>query len=401
MIPLVSAAVAIACCGGCGSPIEGTPVGDPSATPKLATGNFATTPAVIGDAATTPDAWLQESWRMADGVPTPWSIDPALTAAATGFVGLGLVAPVQLQSVENTKGIAVFSLGQMQTMYGIPFLGGFITAGADGTQSSKVSVGFLHYPDGPTARRAADALTENTPVLPAGFAALEGVRSLGVDRGPVSRVAAVLQDGENLLVAAGSAPTVERATELAGKALSTQRIKIRDYRPTQYSGIPPLRVPMDRDGVMSRILTGTGSPPEAYKQLGLAPNRSPFDGYRSIYAHTIANVAERDRLDRFATTFGVDLISVAEVPAFAVLYRTREPAAATLLIRDRIPDGELTSTVPGLASDAARCTVEEKTNRMTRCWVAWGRYAVTVGSGDPTLAKQAAAAQYSILRAAG
>lgn len=381
----------------CSSTVPGaaTPV---ASAGKIDTGNFPTTPREV-KAVNAADAWQQEGFNMADSVVAPFDVRPDLAHSFTGRT----VGPV----VNLAELIRLIPAETLIRLRGTSFESGFVVGAANENADTRLTVALLRFYSPDTAGRAIDLMSDSTVPEPQAdaLAQVPGGSSVAVDsRDGMTRFTAVARFENLVALASSDARDAGTGATLVAEALNAQLAKAPSYRqndPLSQTEIP--KVPMDRDGIMSRTLT---SLPDAAQQsdFGFSSGVRYLDGYYSRRTRYLINLLPAWR--ESAETNGVDLIGNT---GSAVVMRARDnEAARRFLLRKGTGDSAVPDVqrVPGIPRETGAHCVDTKTGNNAAaghfaCFIVVGRWAVQVQANTLPLAEQSISAEYLILKAAG
>ncbi|TWS20680.1 hypothetical protein FK529_04890 [Tsukamurella asaccharolytica] len=379
---------------GC-STVAGTAVPDPSAAPALDTGNFVTKPRTV-EARTPADAWQQEGWRLADGIPAPWDVDSSLTVRVPDLITTPLVSASQLGLESN---LSPFGTKQQKIVDAAPFKTAMF-AGAQNKEGTRVlRMGLMRFASAEAATSLVGQLTNGAEVqagTPREVNA-DGWRFVTVGKRNTKNAASmtiIAPRGDLIAVVTVDFPVGlgdaegKVVGELGKRAREMLWTKMRDYKPSDApNGIKP-KVDMDFDGLMSLTLPKT----IPTNELGLSEGVDWGDGWMTIATYGLMT-SNPEYVRRF------DLDYVAKTRA-SVVFRARTEASATEFFRvDHAVDGQTPTLVDlkGISRDNGKCW-QSGTNIV--CSVRAGRYVSIVLSSTRALAEQSASASYKIMQQA-
>ncbi|MBS4099935.1 DUF7373 family lipoprotein [Tsukamurella paurometabola] len=377
-------------CTACTRVIAGTASAPPEVT-RLDTGNYPTAPRTV-EAKASADAWQQEGWRVADAVVAPWEVDPRATAAPES--GPPVLPLFQAQALGTEAGAGLVTSEQAQSFITAPFHTGFLATRTARDRSVTVQTGVLRFPDEATARRAIDGAAQKNPTrddavssavsaIPGGTIVLYG------DVPGATRLTAAAIRGDLVALASVEMPQTGRdgltARVVAGLAEQVERLP--KYVPTPRnpsSFVPP--VPMDKEGILSRTIASRSDD----ASYGLSAEFTLGDGYMSAYAFSLMIYEPRSLQEEY----GLDLAGHTSVNGVLRMRSAADSLRYLADYRKRAGTGEALSSIPGIPAGASVCSP-------TLCLTSYGRYVGLNAFASITQSKQAAAAQYLILEAAG
>ncbi|TWS20830.1 hypothetical protein FK529_05800 [Tsukamurella asaccharolytica] len=351
---------------GCSSTVAGTAVAPSSLAPKLDTGNYPTTPRNVV-AKTDADAWQQEGWRVADAVVNPREIDPEIATPAAGSLPVfntGYFTTEGGQCILTRQNVAEVGPGQVLT--------GFMARATSADKQKGLTVGLLRFRDDAAARRAVQVIE---PVA-TGNCGTKAVRvEVSFAGAGMVAVAAAFTEGT-------TKPDAATQTRLTTAAIKAQIKNLHVYAPAQ---MPPgesrPRVTMDVDGIVSRTIKSADP-----SYFGLSDEIGLFGGWMTPHVFELS-------IGTAGTLAGLQLVGRTTLTS---VMRFKDQAAATAA-KSVLLVGTPQS-VPGVPDDNAGCVPQEA---FVACVAQVGRHLTFIGQATEVQSRQAVAAAYLILKAAG
>jgi hypothetical protein len=365
----------------CATTVPGQATAPPGLTPPgtsvsrvaipagLDTGSFSTTP-YVPEQGDVNSAWVAEGNRMVEAIVAPTDIDPSLTNSVAGQEsGIPVLDEYDVKGIPDPLS---YSLDGLKV--------GVSVAGANGGSGStrELRIGLYRLAD-------ATQLTEDLKSIGDGFYGKPTVTVAGAPSGAVSgetgpgTVDSFGTVGELLVHVHARAATTADATALAERTWSRELPAATAFQPTQEQDI--LRLPVDRDGILTRVLW--------------AANPSDADT-RYIGALSWRMLQERGIVDAPSAiaypAAGVDLIGWN----LGLVARTRDESAAQDLVkaRSKAPGRTPVAGIPALPDVV--CTKTDAPEAYS-CYLSEGRYFAVLAADDLLTAQQKAAAQWTIL----
>ncbi|WP_278264954.1 hypothetical protein [Nocardia sp. AG03] len=362
----------------------------------LDVGNYPTTPVPLGKATTDEQAALVEAQRLAEVVPLPHEIDPALKYArmfnaSRTFTDISAppLSRELLMSRENFDAVAP------------GFISGHFSQGRtheNANLSWEMANYVLLYSDADSAKRAVSAV------------AAEHRRELGddytearIDKYPDARATWTSKyDALYVWHSTGRFLVLTVVNDHLGNQIGADDLpgstahatKIMDALPAGLEKFAP--TPRDQWNTLDRDIDGLLASAVPAANDGAATGTTVPAVYRR---HGALHVAQNTEVDEalFDET-GVDLVAFNG----GALYRAENPAAAQLLADRRAQLGRLYVVAPspaGLPSANCHESREEFRGSTPRfhCSLAVGRYAAEIGANQLADAHQRISAQYALL----
>lgn len=354
------------------SPSSAAPsAADPTVTVPagLDTGTFPTTARTVP--ATSVSRWVAEGNRMGDDalIQTD-AVDPRLVvggAALRSFPVLPISAIEDgVRSRVPDATADVFVANNLRV--------GMSTTRGDRLENPTVALrmGIYRFDTPQIALKVVESIrTATAAARPVAITGTPNVLSSEFKPGTVDSYVA---EGPFVLNISGTGPTTADGAQFVTKAYPLELAKLRAFSPTPIEAMPNIAV--DRDGIVSRTLPVDASVPLPEIQTG-------GFAYNSLL-HRLPDLTKTATYQNA----GIDLIGMAG----SVVYRTRDAAAATAMVEAAASKNPPVDGIPQLP--AVKCMTS---GTLTFCWSAVGRYVASVNDKNPTVARQKAAAQYTIL----
>lgn len=377
---LISGAALLAACGTTG----GDPVAAPSSAPSSTTApssSAAPTVAVPAglDVGTFPTkartitisanrSWVAEGNRMGDeALIQANEVDPRLTLGGAALRSYPIVETAGLNTRVPDATAAAFGANDFRV--------GMTTTRGDALKNPTVAVriGLYRFDTPEAAKKAVDAVRAATTAAPPVTITVDGAPDVLASEFKPGTVDSYVAQGSIVVNVSGTGPTTDDGARFVSKALGLELPKLKGFTPTPVDKIQT--VDIDKDGILSRTL-----PQANTSEAGLFENWYDFAGYK----HRVQDIGNLTTM----TTAGVDLVGQAG----SVVYRTRDAAAATTMVQTAASKNPAVAGIPQLPS--VKCMTG---GDRTYCWVPVGRYVASVDDTDAALARQKAAAQFTIL----
>ncbi|MEU0540298.1 hypothetical protein ABZ319_10540 [Nocardia sp. NPDC005978] len=386
------AALTVLAASGCGSESAASEPGPvPVDLSKLDTGNYNTKPQVLAANDAGVMARQLEALRLADVLPLPKEIDPALTFFADVGGPFTSVRSFDDEAIFGWLNATEFDANTAG------LVGGFHTSAqthADRSIATALTNSVMIFDSESSAAAAAGALARSGFNKPEGSepAASSTFPTAHITWKPESQALAswyavgryvintFVYNSENSQIDVSDQPLL---LNLVDKAIAVTVERLKKFQPTPPDKLSEL--PFDPTGMMRITLLRP-------KGDNLA---AAFEGVLSA-AGSLHRSTEVDQDRALLDSAGVDLISYGAVK----LYRTRDPVAANKLVQDMWADrfSHRIDPPPGLPT--AVCTRYKGPNIFTipfSCYIANGRFVAMTWSKQQQDAYQRISAQYAML----
>lgn len=377
----------------CSQVVSGSPQADPSAAPRLKTGNYPTTAQEVPAAARPGDAYQQEGWRIADAVIFVSDVDRRFSRRVTP------AWPVISTKMLVPKNLPHFTDVQATALGGYNLLTGFIDNRGDTGATTGLwgSAGVLRFRDAGSADRALTAITpagakpvDTTSTFPGSRVVAVRTETVGAGRELISLV---MLRGDLWVVAAVVLPTAKEASEVAAKMLRAQYDRTADYKPLPLD--TPSQYPMDQDAMMTLVFPGPKN--AALLEFGLSADGGLLRGYRTARAEAHLWGSEEKR-HTLLLADGPQLVASNGDESLSRVTRFDTAANAQAFLTAQFPISNTASPIEGIDKDAVYCASIERTGTM--CTVRRGRYLHETFSTTAEKAYQQTAAAYLVLSSA-
>lgn len=380
---VAGAALLAACATTGGEPVATPSSGSPAAAPTSAGATPGTTvPVPAGlDFGTYPSkartitasenrSWVAEGNRMGDeALIQANEVDPRLTIGGASLRSYPVLVGDGLRSRVPDATARAFQANKMRV--------GMTTTRGDALDKPTVAVriGLYRFETPDAAKQAVDAIRTATQAAPKVRVTVDGAPDVLASEFKPGTVDAYVVQGPFVVNVSGTGPTTDQGAQFVTKAFSLELPKLKGFAPTALDQIRKLD--LDKDGILSRTLPA----PDAQDPT-LFENWYTWNGQ----LHRIQDIT---RTETYLAA-GIDLIG--NTGAGSVVYRTRDAAAATTMVQTIAGKNPAVAGIPQLPT--VKCMTG---GDATYCWIPVGRYVASVYDTNAALARQKAAAQFSIL----
>lgn len=335
----------------------------------LDTGTFSTTARTVE--ANARSTWVAEGNRMGDeALIQTTEVDPRLTIGGAALRSF----PVVPLDVLNDGVRSRVPDATADVFVANDFRVGMSTTRGDKLENPTVAlrIGVYRFDSPQIALKVVEGIRAKTT-------AARAITITGTDKVLASEfkpgtVDSYVAEGPFVVNISGTGATTEDGAQLVAKAYPLELAKVKAFKPTSVEGVQRLSV--DRDGIVGRTLPVDSSVRYPELQSG-AFNLNGL-------LHRIADIT-REGTYKDA---GVDLVGQGG----SVVYRTRDAAGATSMVTNAAAKNPTVAGIPQLPD--VKCM---SAGGLTSCWLSVGRYAAAVNDKDAAVARQKAAAQYTIL----
>lgn len=378
-VALVGGAALLAACGTTG----GDPVAAPSSAPSSAASSAPANPTVpvpagldVGGYPTkartitvsAQRSWVAEGNRMGDeALIQADEVDPRLTMGGAALRSYPIVETAGLNTRVPDATAAAFGANDFRV--------GMTTTRGDALKDPNVAVriGLYRFDTDEAAKKAAEAVRTATAGARPVKVTVDGAPEVIASEFKPGTVDAYVVQGPFVVNVSGTGPSTDQGAQFVTKALGLELPKLKGFTPTPVGKIQTLDI--DKDGILSRTL-----PQSNQAEAALFENWYDLAGYK----HRVADISNLGTI----TAAGVDLVGQAG----SVVYRTRDAAAATTMVQTAASKNPAVAGIPQLP--AVKCM---SGGDRTYCWMPVGRYVASVDDTNAVVARQKAAAQFSIL----
>jgi len=380
---VVGAAALLAACGTTG----GEPVAAPSSAtsapsgpsaPSTSAGPTVAVPAGLDTAAyptksrsitvSANRSWVAEGNRMGDEALIQVNeVDPRLTIGGASLRSYPIVEAAGLNTRVPDATAAAFAANGFRV--------GMTTTRGDALKNPGVAVriGLYRFDTAEAAKKAVDAVRTATAQARPITVTVDGAPDVLASEFKPGTVDAYVAQGAIVVNVSGTGPSTDQGAQFVTKALGLELPKLKGFTPTPVDKIQTIDV--DKDGILSRTLPQPDS-----SDAALFENWYDMAGYK----HRVQDISNLTTV----TAAGIDLVGQAG----SVVYRTRDAAAATTMVQTAASKNPAVAGIPQLPT--VKCMTG---GARTYCWVPVGRYVGSVDDTDAGVARQKAAAQFSIL----
>lgn len=362
------------------APSSGSPAVSSSAAPGAPAGTTVPVPAGLDYGAYPTKArtitasenrsWVAEGNRMGDeALIQANEVDPRLIIGGAGLRSYPVLVGDGLRSRVPDATARAFQANKMRV--------GMTTTRGDALDKPTVAVriGLYRFETPDAAKAALDAIRTATASAPKVRVTVDGAPDVLASEFKPGTVDAYVVQGPFVVNVSGTGPTTDQGAQFVTKAYGLELPKLKAFTPTAVDQIRKLD--LDKDGILSRTLPA----PDAQDPT-LFENWYTWNGQ----LHRIQDIT---RTETYLAA-GIDLIG--NTGAGSVVYRTRDAAAATTMVQTAAAKNPAVPGIPQLPS--VKCMTG---GSLTYCWVPFGRYVGSVQDSNAALARQKAAAQFSIL----
>ncbi len=380
------AALLAACSTTAGEPVAGPSSGAPAVSSSAArpapTGTTVPVPAgldVGGNpteartiTATENRSWVAEGNRMGDEALIQVNeVDSRLIIGGAGLRSFPVLDGDGLRTRVPDATATAFHENKMRV--------GMTTTRGDALDKPTVAVRIGLYrfdtPDAATKAVAAIRLATTAARARAVPVTVDGAPDVVATEFKPGTVDAYLAQGPFVVNVSGTGPTTDQGAQFVTKAFSLELPKLKAFQPTALDAIRKLDV--DKDGILSRTLPASDTQDPTVQE-----NWYTWNGQ----LHRIQDITKTETY----LAAGIDLIG--NTGSGSVVYRTRDTAAATTMVSTIAGKNPVVAGVPQLPS--VKCM---SGGNLRYCWIPVGRYVASVYDSNAALARQKAAAQFSIL----
>lgn len=313
-------------------------------------------------------SWVAEGNRMGDeALIQANEVDPRLTIGGASLRSYPIVEAAGLNTRVPDATAAAFAANGFRV--------GMTTTRGDALKNPGVAVriGLYRFDSAEAAKKAIDAVRSATAGARPVAITVDGAPDVLASEFKPGTVDSYVAQGAIVVNVSGTGPSTDQGAQFVTKALGLELPKLKGFTPTPVDKIQT--VDIDKDGIVSRTLPQPDS-----SDASLFENWYDLAGYK----HRVQDIGNLTTV----TAAGIDLVGQAG----SVVYRTRDAAAATTMVQTVASKNPAVAGIPQLPS--VKCMTG---GDRTYCWIPVGRYVASVDDTDAGLARQKAAAQFTIL----
>ncbi|TWS18933.1 hypothetical protein FK529_13215 [Tsukamurella asaccharolytica] len=315
-------------------------------------------------------SWVVEGNRMGDeALIQANEVDPRLIIGGAGLRSFPVLDGDGLRSRVPDATATAFHENTMRV--------GMTTTRGDALDKPTVAVriGLYRFDSPEAAKKAVDAIRTATASARKVRVTADGAPDVVATEFKPGTVDAYVAQGAFVVNVSGTGPTTDQGAQFVTKAYGLELPKLKAFTPTPVDRIRTLD--LDRDGILSRTLPAAGELDPTAQE-----NWYTWNGQ----LHRIQDITKTETY----LAAGIDLIG--NTGSGSVVYRTRDAAAATTMVQTIAGKNPAVAGIPQLPS--VKCMTG---GDLTYCWIPVGRYVASVYDTNAALARQKAAAQFSIL----
>ncbi|AUN39506.1 hypothetical protein ACFWXB_21565 [Tsukamurella tyrosinosolvens] len=362
------------------APSSGSPAVSSSAAPSAPAGTTVPVPAGL-DYGAFPSktrtitasenrSWVVEGNRMGDeALIQANEVDPRLIIGGAGLRSYPVLVGDGLRSRVPDATARAFQANKMRV--------GMTTTRGDALDKPTVAVriGLYRFETPDAAKQAVDAIRTATAAAPKVRVTVDGAPEVLASEFKPGTVDAYVAQGPFVVNVSGTGPTTDQGAQFVTKAYGLELPKLKAFTPTAVDQIRKLDV--DKDGILSRALPATDS-----QDPTLQENWYTWNGQ----LHRIPDITKTETY----RAAGIDLFG--NTGSGSIVHRTRDAAAATTMVQTIAGKNPAVAGIPQLPT--VKCMTG---GELTYCWIPVGRYVASVYDSNASVARQKAAAQFSIL----